>query len=88
MKAKYILMLRDMPMQVLLDSYNVKPMECICVTKENRGVRIMGLIPAGMKVLRYRHRGKCDVDSIDPIPDDNSIAREIRDRLIEEARNW
>lgn len=88
MKAKYILMLRDVPMHVLLDAYNVRPLECICVTKQNRGLNIMGLIPKGLKVLRYKHRGNYNLDDVEPIPDDWETARDIRNELIDEARGW
>lgn len=88
MRYKYILMLNEVPMHVLLDAYNIKPSECICVTKQNRGMKIAGLIPKGMKVLRYKPRGNYNLDSIEPIPDNDGEARQVRLRLIAEARGW
>ncbi len=88
MRYKYIMMLNEVPMHILLDAYNVKPSECICVTKQNRGMKIAGLIPKGMKVLRYKPSGSYNLDKLDPIPDDDGIARYIRNQLIAEAKGW
>lgn len=81
-------MLNEIPMHVLISAYGVRPMECFCVTKQNRGLNIQGLIPSGMKVLRYSTRHKYSLDSIEPIPDDWETARDIRNALIDEAKGW
>ena len=88
MIAKYIVMARDYPIDVIMNAYNVRPMECILVTKNNRGANIMGLIPRGMKILRFKHNGRYDLDRLQPIPDDWGKARDIRNALIAEAKNW
>lgn len=88
MRAKYIVMSRDCPIHVIMDAYGVKPMECIFVTKNNRGSNIMGLIPKGMKVLRYKPSGVYNLDSVPAIPDNDAEARQVRLSLIAEARGW
>ncbi len=88
MKAKYIVMARNYPIQVIMDAYGVKPMECIFVTKNNRGANIMGLIPKGMKVLRYRPSGVYNLNNVPAIPDNDGEARQVRLSLIAEARGW
>ena len=88
MRAKYIVMARNYPIHVIMDAYGVRPMECIFITKNNRGSNIMGLIPKGMKVLRYKPNGVYDLDKLYTIPDDDDIARYIRNQLIAEAKCW
>ena len=88
MKAKYIVMARNYPIQVIMDAYGVKPMECIFVTKNNRGANIMGLIPKGMKVLRYRPSGVYNLNNVPAIPDDDAEARQVRLNLLAEASAW
>ena len=85
---KYIVMANDTPISVILDAYGVRPMECIFVTKNNRGQNILGLIPKGMKILRFKQNGKYDLSKAGAIPDDWETARDIRNALIDEARNW
>lgn len=88
MRAKYIVMARDYPIDVIMNAYGVKPMECIFVTKNNRGSNIMGLIPKGMKVLRYKPSGVYNLNNVPAIPDNDGEARQVRLRLITEARGW
>lgn len=88
MKPKYIVMANATPIHVIVEAYKVSMMECIFVTKYNRGANIMGLIPRGMKILRFKHNGRYDIDKLGPIPDDWRVARDIRNALIAEARNW
>lgn len=88
MRAKYIVMARNVPIHVIMDGYGVRAMDCIFVTKENRGMNILGLIPKGLKILRYKPSGNYDLDNLEPIPDDWNTARDVRNALIDEARNW
>lgn len=78
----------DRPAFVIVQAYNVRPFDCIFVTKENRGINIHGLVPSGMKILRYDYYGHYDVEDIEPISDDYIVARDTRNRLIDEARRW
>ena len=88
MKPKYIVMANDYPIDVIMNAYNVRPIECIFVTKNNRGANIMGLMPKGMKVLRYKPSGVYNLNNVPTIPDNDADARQVRLRLIAEARNW
>lgn len=88
MRAKYIVMARNYPIQVIMDAYGVRPIECIFVTKNNRGANIMGLIPKGMKVLRYRPSGVYNLDSVPEIHYNDAEARKVRLNLLAEARAW
>lgn len=88
MAPKYIVMANTTPIHVIVEAYKVRMIDCIFVTKYNRGANIMGLIPRGMKILRFKHNGRYDIDRLQPIPDDWGTARDIRNALIAEARNW
>lgn len=88
MRAKYIVMARNYPIHVIMDAYGVRPMECIFVTKNNRGANIMGLMPKGMKVLRYKPSGVYNLNNVPAIPDNDAEARRVRLSLIAEARGW
>lgn len=81
-------MANNIPISAMISAYGVNPAECIFITKQDGGNKLRGIIPKGMKVLRYNRMWKYNLDNIEAIPDDESIARQIRDNLIFEAKNW
>ena len=71
MAPKYIVMANTTSIHVIVEAYKVRMIDCIFVTKYNRGANIMGLIPRGMKILRFKRNGRYDLDRLQPIPDDS-----------------
>lgn len=88
MAPKYIVMANTTPIHMIVEAYKVRMIDCIFVTKYNRGSNIMGLMPKGMKVLRYKPSGVYNLNNVPTIPDNDGEARKVRLSLIAEARGW
>lgn len=85
MQKKYIVMATHAPYKDIIQAYGVNPLECIVVDKHNYH-KLLGLVPCGMKVLRFHRFAKHNVDDIAPISADSSAARNVRYQLIEECK--